>query len=148
MVKRFFYWDFYAEMLQEGHESGFFITENVRNFKPALNFNFPQLSDEKKIECIGVPSEVGQAKLAGNLVKKYLGKDVVPEKTAILLTDEQLLPALLSAIPTDVPDVNITMGYPAANSSFFSLIEVFARIHLKNKPAENGLYFFSSQRGV
>ncbi len=79
--------------------------------------------DGKKIEMIGVPLQVLQAKTAGQIISEMPLDPETMNNTAIVLPDEQLLMPVLYALPQGVEDVNVTMGYPLSASPLFSLTE-------------------------
>lgn len=91
------------------------------------NGSLPQPT--RDIHIIGVTLEVGQAKLVGNSLQKLIKQgNFVPERTAIVLPDQNLLFPVLHALPPDILRVNVTMGYPLRNTSLYSLIEQLLRL--------------------
>ncbi len=104
-----------------------------RHFYPEAHVgvppNSPEPSPTRDIHIIGVTLEVGQAKLVGNTLQKLMKQgDFVPERTAIVLPDQNLLFPVLHALPPDIRRVNVTMGYPLRNTSLYSLIEQLLRL--------------------
>jgi ATP-dependent helicase/nuclease subunit B len=79
--------------------------------------------DEKKIEIIGVPQNIGQAKAAGQILQENIGH-INLEKTAIVLNDENLLIPVLNSIPNDINEFNVTMGLPAQHTPLFTLFDI------------------------
>ena len=78
----------------------------------------------KKIEMAGIPLQVGQAKYAGSLVQELMKeKDFRPERTVVVIPDENLLFPVLYALPAELEDINVTMGYPLHATPVFSLFE-------------------------
>ena len=83
----------------------------------------------RDIQIVGVPLEVGQAKLVGNVLQELIDRgDFVPERTAIVLPDQNLLFPVLHALPAAIRRVNVTMGYPLRNTSLYSLVEQLLRL--------------------
>ncbi len=83
----------------------------------------------RDINIVGVPLEVGQAKLVGNVLQELIDRgDFVPERTAIVLPDQNLLFPVLHALPAAIRRVNVTMGYPLRNTSLYSLVEQLLRL--------------------
>ena len=67
----------------------------------------------KNIDVIGVARNIGQAKLAGDILQNHL--KVTPERlkdTVVVLLDEKLLQPVMNALPDSIDKVNITMGLP------------------------------------
>ena len=110
------------------HEAGDFLRVYQNAFNKNSNFKLNNYfkESEKNITIIGVAQNVGQAKIAGELIKEY-NFDI--EKTAVILADENLLFPVLNSIPSTAEDINITMGYPLKNSPIHSLIELVFILH-------------------
>ena len=68
-----------------------------------------------------------------------MGKDEL-NNTAVVLGDEKLLIPLLNSIPSNVKNINVTMGYPLKNSNVYSFFYLLINIHTKN---QNSFYYKS-----
>jgi len=79
--------------------------------------------DEKKINVIGVPNLVGQAKITGVILKQLRDEGVDMENTAVVLNDESLVIPLLNSVPQRIEHFNLTMGLPLKQTPMFSVIE-------------------------
>lgn len=109
-------------------EAGRFYRELAR--KNAFSTTFPKdipeyiQQNQKKVEIIGVPYRAGQAKLVGQRIDELLtvNPDFPLHKIAVVLPDEQLLFAVLNALPPTVKKFNVTMGFPVETSTVFSLL--------------------------
>ncbi len=95
----------------------------------------------KKITVIGAPMHIGQAKITGQLLKDLLKEDANPEEIATVLMDEQLLIPLLSSLPGEVKELNITMGLTLDQTPVYGLINDLFRMH------ENVSRFTKAQTG-
>ena len=84
----------------------------------------------KNIKVIGVPQQIGQAKVAGQLVSDILSdKDgFAASETALVLADENLLMPVINSLPANCSEMNVTMGYPLRYSAIASLIEAIIRL--------------------
>ena len=90
------------------------------------NFN----SIEKKLDCIGIGSQIGQCKTLGNLLhKNIMSKNFDQDKVLVLLPDEKMLLPVLNSIPTKVNKINVTMGLNLSETPLFDLLHLIARIH-------------------
>lgn len=137
--KAIFYWDYEQEYIEKPiHEAGFFIRQNVKEFPPALSFS--PSSAKPEIHLISFPSGIAQAKASGVMLKEPGNKTEEPEKTALLLTDENYLLPLLKSIPDEIDDINITMGYPLRNTQTLAFIKDYFGLHQKSNP-EKGFYY-------
>ncbi|MBZ0326338.1 MAG: PD-(D/E)XK nuclease family protein [Altibacter sp.] len=135
------YWDtdsyFY---LDKKHSASLFFRNYTSNW-PYYRKN-PQLrlsshfETEKSFQFVEVQKNIGQAKYLGSLLSQYSPEQL--DKTAIVLADEKLLLPVLTSLPQNIQQVNITMGvslktFPAA--IFFETL-----LHFHQKPS-NSLYY-------
>ncbi len=131
--KAVFYWDndayYHNNPIQE---AGDFLRKNYEvlneDEKLVLN-NFKTFN--KTIKLIGIPGNIGQAKALPEVLKDFSdanGKLKAPEKTVIVLPDENMLFPVLHSIPDSVEKLNMTMGYPLKNTTLYSLLVYFLRI--------------------
>ncbi|MBQ0073038.1 MAG: PD-(D/E)XK nuclease family protein [Prevotella sp.] len=120
-----FYWDYDKYYMTPRHEAGKYIAQYMRIFPNEIsadNAIYDQFTKKKDITFISSPTEDLQA--------RYIAQWLTPErieagrKTAIVLGDEALLETVLHCIPEQVKHVNITTGYPLAQSPISSLIRM------------------------
>jgi len=139
------YWDADAYYLSDPRqEAGRFLREYLHNntFGP-VNWIDDSLSrDEKTLSVIGVPGNVGQAKLAGRLVLEAIRKKGTADGIALVLVDEGLLLPVLNSIPPETGDFNVTMGFPLKQTPVFSLLNIVITMFVNAKrfaqPTANG----------
>lgn len=138
-----FYWDYdlyYTADSQQ--EAGVYIRENLKLFPNALgiehfnNFRY----NAKQIEYITVPSSIGQTKLIPRLLEQLPDED--PRNTVIVLCDEQMLIPAMYSIPEKIDKINITMGYPAHNTSIASLISLLCDLKNYAKTEKKETYYY------
>lgn len=119
-----FYWDYDNYYTQNRwHEAGEFMRENIVSFpaaEPTSTDNFTRV--DKQIRSIACVSNVVQCKYAAELLEQ-LGAENLDKRTAIVLTDENMLVPMLHSLPQSVDKVNVTMGYPLKITLVNSLIE-------------------------
>jgi CRISPR/Cas system-associated exonuclease Cas4 (RecB family) len=88
----------------------------------------------KEITITAVPLQVGQAKAVGNDLKNlFNNKENIPDETAIVLADENLLFPVLSSLPDDIEHINVTMGYPLHSTPLFGLMEQLINLNKNSK---------------
>jgi CRISPR/Cas system-associated exonuclease Cas4 (RecB family) len=100
---------------------------------------------QKEIHLAGVPRNIGQTRLAGNILKKLIesGGQEILNKTAVVLADESLLLPLLNAIPAEAGSFNITMGYPLQQSPLYVFFDGLLSMHLNASSGKNpGFSYF------
>ena len=129
------HWDVDAHYLDDPvQEAGQFFRRYRKRLDLATTFPDPlpqhfYANGPRDIQMVGVPLEVGQAKLVGNVLQELIDRgDFVPERTAIVLPDQNLLFPVLHALPAAIRRVNVTMGYPLRNTSLYSLVEQLLRL--------------------
>jgi len=130
------YWDtdnYYLE--NKMYEAGDFIRK-YRNEWGLKEFNWIEnnyATSEKNIIITGIPLNIGQAELAGQIISEMKSDVANSENTALVLADENLLIPVLYSIPETVKDINITMGYPLSNSTVHSLFMNLFTLHENSK---------------
>lgn len=83
----------------------------------------------KNIEVIGVAQQIGQAKVAGEILTDLLsGTNAAASETAVVLVDENLLMPVLNSIPEICSELNVTMGYPLRYTPIVSLMEALINL--------------------
>ncbi len=90
------------------HEAGHFMRKQEKFFdiEHKLSEGF---KDSKEVNFIRANTTLGMSSLAASLVSSD------SRNTALILGDEKLLVPLLSSLPEDVKEANITMGYPLSD---------------------------------
>jgi CRISPR/Cas system-associated exonuclease Cas4 (RecB family) len=140
-----FFWDYDTWYTNNDiHEAGFFIRRNLRNF-PQIRavqrdnlLRFP-----RKVFFVPVPSNTGQAGALSYIFNTLgINEKKDKEKTAVVLADENLLIPVLYAIPGDVTEVNVTMGYPVAGSAVFNLVDSLYELHRNSKKGSAGTAWY------
>lgn len=140
------FWDFdsfYIDDLQ--HEAGFFARKNLKNFnltKDTTSWIEHNFSSEKNIQIIGTPKSIGQAKIIGNILAKIPSTE--HSRTALVLSEEQLLLPVLHSLPNFVENVNITMGYSTRNNPIERLFSVWFKMHqaAQKRNAKTPVFYF------
>lgn len=138
-----FYWDYdiyYSSNVY--HEAGNFIREDLKSFPNELgqeHFN-NFLHNGKKIEYISVPSGIGQAKLIPKIMEDFPDRDNY--NTAIVLCDERMLIPVTHSIPEDIRKINITIGYPARNSSVAAFLSMLSDLRNHTKKEGETYYYY------
>ena len=133
-----FVWDYVSELIRDKeNRSSFFMKHNVAEFPQAFPLEGQPTIPE--ITVISVPSAVGQAKLAPQILAQTQGD---PVETAFVLPDESLLLPLLNALPPEQDSVNVTMGLPMAGSAVFALVKAVGQLQLKLRQKDGRWFFY------
>jgi hypothetical protein len=127
-----FYWDYDNSYLNEGNlnSAGFFLRDNLRIFgndmKPDWKYDTMLSSTQKNVRrvVIEASSDVAQVKLISRLISELPGLNQGnAHHTAVVLADENLLMPVLTSLPENISDINITMGYPLKQSLVYTLVK-------------------------
>jgi hypothetical protein len=127
-----FYWDYDNSYIKEGklNSAGFFMRDNLKtfgndmpsgwSFDTMLSKEFPDVSRR----VIDSSSDVAQVKLVSRLLEEIPGinKDTA-HHTAVVLADENLLMPVLTSLPENMGDINITMGHPLKQTSVYTFLK-------------------------
>jgi len=117
-----------GRFLRKYKVSGQFTYNNEKHF----NWVVDKLGNEEKfITITGVNKNIGQAKLAGQLIQQMLERNpsLDLKKTAIVLGDENLLFPVLHSLPETPGGINVTMGYPLKNTPIAGFSELLFQLH-------------------
>ena len=137
------YWDIDKALINSDYNNASLFIESYLKEWPYYKKNNIQVTSneykkEKNIQATGTPKNIGQVKYVGELLHS-MGKDEL-NNTAVVLGDEKLLIPLLNSMPSNVKNINVTMGYPLKNSNVYSFFYLLINIHTKN---QNSFYYKS-----
>jgi len=146
-----FCWD-YADPLIQDYQSpmtsaAFFTAQNLKDFPNELSDTelHAGIVDDKqrKYSLYAVPSAVGQAQLARQILQCWQKKeDFDPFRTAVVLPDERLLIPMLYAVPQSLGSFNVTMGYSLKNTPIAAFVQNLANLQESYKASEQGGFFY------
>ena len=142
-----FCWDFSGPLVRDpGGKASLFIAENLRDFPQAFRPD-PEGLPDPEVHVLGVASGVGQAKLLP-AVLRALPPVAQSERTAVVLPDEDLLPAVLGSIPAEFGALNVSMGLPMKGSALFALMGEIAAMQLHLREKDGWLFYHRQVRSV
>lgn len=132
-----FYWDydvFYAGPKSD-HEAGFFMKQNLRDFPSAITSpevfnNLSRLSDVTFIACT---SDNAAARFVNTYISEELQKKngQMQDSVAVVLANEKLMQPVLHAIPDGQQDVNVTMGFPLADTPVYGILQALLKMQIE-----------------
>ncbi|MDY3362956.1 PD-(D/E)XK nuclease family protein [Riemerella anatipestifer] len=129
-------------------EAGQFLRRYIdwAEFNDYRNFSWVenQFSQSKNINVYEVSGNVTQTQVIPKIFKDYKESDY--SKTALVLLDENLLPACLEVL-SEVPKVNITMGLPLKNLSFSNAMKQIFYLH-KQLEKKSSTYYHHDVVGI
>ena len=127
------FWDadkFYYE--NPLHEAGSFLREQRGKWS---EIDFKGVGDyykqkKQSFNVIACPKNISQAKVTAEVIKSFSKDDLEDSKTAIVLADESLLFPVLHHLPSEVKELNVTMGSPLKDTILFNFIETFFNLQI------------------
>ncbi len=139
------FWDadnFYYDNPQ--HEAGGFLRKQREKWSE-IDFNgVGNYFSEKKesFNVVACPKNITQAKVAAEVIKGFKKIDLDNSNTAIVLADEALLFPVLHNLPSEIKQLNVTMGSPLKNTALFSLVEAIFKLQIHAiKYNRNAFYY-------
>lgn len=136
-----FFWDFDEYYINNYQmEAGLFQRKYINKFPPVtLNKDYNQLKG-KKIKLISTPTDHGQVYAASQILGSITSE--TPSDTAVILSDEQLLLPTLNSIPSEIKNINITMGYPVKDSLTGNFVDLLIQAQQNIHSSKNSTVSF------
>lgn len=133
-----FFWDFASPAFKDpGNRATRFIKGYLKEFPSPADCATLGTKERPwpQIEIIGIPSVMGQAKETNRIINAILNGDNKASllSTAIVLPDENMCQPVMSSLPHNIADVNITMGFPMRNTSIASLLSAIVSLHIRTR---------------
>ena len=150
LVKSLLQWDkaqcfFQADeyyVNDERQEAGKFLRSHKtwKEFNESRPFSWIEndFAQKKKIKVYEVSGNITQAKVLPEIFKEINSEDL--SKTAVVLLDENLLPATLDAISA-VEYLNITMGFPLKNLAFSNAMKKLFYLQKQLEQKDSSYYY-------
>lgn len=126
----------------ERQEAGKFLRalKTWKEFNYSRDFHWIEndFSQPKEIKIYEVSGNITQTKVLPKILSQFSDQDL--SKTAVVLLDENLLPASLDALST-VPQLNITMGFPLKNLSFSNAMKNLFYLQKQLEKKDSSYYY-------
>lgn len=138
-----FCWDFSSDMLTDpGNPAYEMMRRNIDAFGNDLALD-PDGLGRPHVHVVSVPSASGQAKLLPAIIDQ-VPVDLRGLDFAVVLADESLLMPVLGSIPDGIDNVNITMGYPLAQSEWAAFIKdlLALQLNIRRSRSDGVLRFY------
>lgn len=149
--KAMFYWDydiFYTRRIKK-HEAGEFINRNLEKFPNELPESyFDSLKKPKNIRYISASTENAQARFLPEWIRRTFSNECEEKENAVVLCNEALLLPVLHSIPQEVKNVNITMGFPLAQTPIYSFINVAMELQTSGYRSDTGRFTYETVSAI
>ena len=151
-----FYWDYdiYYCDPKKDYEAGYFMKQNLHDFPSAISNieafdNFCHLNDVTFIACT---TDNAAARYANSFINEELrirseefptGQEtntnnmtVANSSLSVVLCNEALMQPVLHAIPESAKEVNVTMGFPIADTPIYGIIMALLKLQIEGYDAD------------
>ncbi len=139
-----FFWDYTPEMLEQieendEHGAGRFMRKLIVDFPAPRDYTIPHLAEEQTLTQTAFAYAQSQVSGIKDFIEKYYS-NTSAERTAIVLSDENMLLPVVSSLPEQVEHANITMGYPLKQTQLYGLIDLLARLQSPSSATGSTFY--------
>jgi hypothetical protein len=146
-----FYWDYDNSYIKEEklNSAGFFLRDNLKTFGNDMpsdwsyNTMISTGATNVRRRVIDTSSDIAQVKLISQLIEEL--PDLTTgnaHHTAVVLADENLLMPVLTSLPENIGDINITMGQPLNQTLVYTLVKHLMDLQ-RTATTRNGVLLFS-----
>ena len=144
-----FYWDMNSPAFKvEDSRATRFMLRNIREFPSRYKLEEAPIEKMPNIRILGVPSNIGQVKTAGEQLQQWLKENVIGNAqnaidTAVILPDESLFIPMIHSVPESFGTINVTMGFPMRLSPMSALIRNIVSLQLRSRMrGDDKIYFY------
>ena len=143
-----FYWDCNSPAFEmKDSRAARFIKRNIREFPSRYPLDEKPADRMPEIRIIGVPSNIGQVKAAGQNIARWVKDNLISDPadaidTAVVLPDESLLIPMIHSVPDSIGKINVTMGYPMRLSPMSGLLRAIISLQLRSRLRAGQRIFF------
>lgn len=149
-----FYWDVASPAFKlKGNNVGDMALRGSRMFPSLYELDEEASGVEPpmpEIEIIGVPSAVGQVKVAARQLLEWQTRNIIGGDrddpsgidTAVVLADEKMLMPLMSHIPASLPAINVTMGFPMKHTPIATVMHTAVMLQRRLRQVDGSPAYF------
>ena len=98
----------------------------------------------KKIRYISASTENAQARFLPEWIRNTFSGNYEEKENAVVLCNEALLLPVLHSIPQVVKNVNITMGFPLAQTPVYSFINAAMELQTNGYRSDTGRFTYEA----
>ncbi len=150
-----FYWDMNSPAFKlDDSRAARFMRRNIKEFPSRYKLEEPPIEKMPNIRILGVPSNIGQVKTAGEQLQQWLDEGKISDSenaidTAIILPDESLFIPMIHSVPETFGTINVTMGFPMRLSPMSALIRNIVSLQLRSRVrGEEKIYFYEDVKAL
>ncbi len=122
------------------------IVKFSKEFPAPEDFEINLSKDEPQIEVTSVPSNIAQAKAAGDILHTLRNCEKIEWhnaiNTAIVIPDQNMLMPLMFSLPEELDNINVSMGMSFRTTSFATLLHSIVLMHQRARKIRGKLHFY------
>jgi len=122
------------------------VARLARHYPAPDGFEPPAAPQKRRIDIVGVPSSIAQAKQAAATVARLIAEGAAePDNainTAVILPDPGMLTPLMLALPENLRSLNITMSVPYSQTTFATLLRAVVSMQSRLRKRRGEWTFF------
>ncbi len=134
------------------HEAGYFISQYLADFPNELDIRnehiYRNFCQKKQLRFASASTENIQARYAATWLREDKQRIDDGRETAIVLCNEGLLPTIIHCLPPEVSDVNVTTGYPLAQSPTASLVNMLIALRRDGYDQKHATFRFRQVKAL
>lgn len=142
-----FFWDTQSPMLRmEGCTAGDLVLPLERELPMPSDFRLKALTEMPEVQIYPVPSNVGQTKIIGSILKEWYGpgqgEEAISTDTGVVLPNEHLLMPMLYSLPAEVPSINVAMRVNFSDTPFANFLSTIFFLQENARIVRGSTQFF------
>ena len=134
------YWDADQYYLDNPNQEAGAFMRRYQNKVNSWKWTFDEFNQPKNINVTGVAKQVGQAKYIADIIAQ-MDEDEI-KKTALILADEAILPAILNSLPDNISYLNISMGIPLKSVPLAQFFKSVFELQMNREKLGKGKTFY------
>ena len=125
-------------------EAGQFIRNHQQKelLKGQLILGNELSTENKKFKIFAAPKNFSQAIVCNKILNEILSHSNNLNRTVIVLADENILSPILSTLPKEVKEVNVTLEYPMKQTVLYDFFMNLLQLHLNRINKNKGEIFY------
>lgn len=134
------FWDADKYYLDNPNQEAGAFMRRYQNKLSSWKWTFDELNNPKNIHVTGVAKQVGQAKYIADIIATMDEEEI--KKTALILADESILPAILNSLPDNISYLNISMGIPLKTVPLAQFFKSVFELQMNREKLGKGKTFY------
>ena len=128
----------------EKQEAGQFLRKHLKKhlLQGEVELSDELVKEKKEIKIIGAPKAYSQAIANNVILQERIKADKTLKKTAVVLADESILLPVISTMPEEILNLNVTLEFPIKHSGIYDLLSQLMLLHINRIKRKKGDIFY------